>query len=61
MDGGFRPLRHPATPVDEIDLDGTRQERQRLHQELRRRQALLARLLADDKTKSPEADQLDDA
>ena len=61
MHGGFRPLRHPATPVDEIDIDGTRQQRQRLHQELRRRQARLAQLLADEKTKSPEADQPDDA
>jgi hypothetical protein len=61
MHGGFRSLRHPATWVDDINIEGTRQERQLLHQEFRRREALLAQLLAGGTPGVEEEEQPDDA
>lgn len=47
MNGDFRPLLHPGTMSDEIDVDGTRTYRQRQH-DLIRAQQLLERLAADE-------------
>jgi len=41
MRTGLSDLVHPATPVSEIDLDATRAERERLHQQVRLRAHLL--------------------
>jgi hypothetical protein len=38
MRGGFRRLINPATLVKDVDLDGTRDDRERLHAEVRARQ-----------------------
>jgi hypothetical protein len=42
--GGLRRLVHPATSVKDIDIDGTRADRQRMREALRRRQELFERL-----------------
>ncbi|MEW6153913.1 MAG: hypothetical protein AB1673_07995 [Actinomycetota bacterium] len=44
MRGGLRPLVHPGTFAHQIDIEGTRAERQRLRDELQQRQALFDRL-----------------
>lgn len=46
MRGGLRRLVNPGTPAQEIDVDGTREARQALREQLRKRQVLLDELLA---------------
>lgn len=46
MRGGFRPLVNPPTPVRTVDLDGTREARERLHEEIRCRAYIIGLLLS---------------
>lgn len=48
MRGSFRPLVNPATPSDKIDLEGTREKRELLRDEMRLRQLRLEAMLAEE-------------
>lgn len=40
MRGGFRTLVNPPTPVSEIDVEGTREEREKVHALMRERESI---------------------
>lgn len=55
MRGGFKRLVNPGSLVSDIDLEATRAERRRVHDLMRRRQAI-ERGLHDDPMWTPEPD-----
>ena len=56
MIGGLRPLRHPGTPADQIDVEGTQESRRLTNEAIRNRHLLIDQLERETIT-GPEADK----
>lgn len=59
MKGGLRRLVHPGTPAHDIDVEGTRAERQRIHDVIRRHNELVEQLEMRSALERPEPEAAD--